>query len=85
MAGWTLIQDRLSQQTEECFAQLHGYAQERLIVGSAFMVMLTRRRYIVNFCGAALSDATWTRGAAKVIDDKLQLIIMSGADSDTQF
>jgi hypothetical protein len=70
-----LIPDAVSHDTVECLTALLKRAQAGEITGVAFAVILRRRRYIVNTCGAARKYPTFTRGMIHALDDELGAMI----------
>jgi hypothetical protein len=70
-----LLPDAVSDDTVECLTSLLARAKTGEVTGIAFAVILRRRRYTVNTCGAARKYPTFTRGMIRALDDELGEII----------
>lgn len=75
MTGFRLIPDPISHEVIEAATQLLDGAQSGEIVGMAFIVMLTGRKFFTNVAGGCRSDPHLTRGMLLALDDELRNII----------
>jgi hypothetical protein len=70
-APFSLVRDKISNDTIECLEQLLEAARRGEIIGLAYAAMMRRRRYIVNTAGEAHHSPTFTRGMLLALDDEL--------------
>ena len=81
--SYKLIEDHISQDTVEAFDQIANAARAGDVIGGGFVLLLKRRRYLVNLCGEAARDPTFTRGALLSLDDQLRGLVRRHTDSST--
>lgn len=81
--SYTLVKDHISHDTVEALEQMLANAQRGHITGIAFVVMLKRRRYLVNVAGEAISEPTIARGALCALDDELRDLVRGKSDGNT--
>lgn len=80
---YQLITQPISKDTVEACEQLLESARAGQIIGLGMVIMLKRRRYLVDTCGEADRDPTFARGALLALDDCLRDKVHGRSDSDT--
>lgn len=80
-----LVREHISSDTVEALQQLLDGAHKGEVIGLAMVVMLKRRRYIVDCSGEACRSPTFARGAVQALDDELRSRIWHESDNDTTF
>lgn len=78
-----LVHDQISRDTHEAVRQILAGVESGLVVGIAFVLVMKRRRFMVNCAGVAAENPSDTRGMVCALDDELQRMVQGGADSST--
>lgn len=78
-----LIHDTISRDTEQCVTQIMEATKAGQVLGIAFVLVLKRKRFMVNTAGAAADNPTDTRGMLCALDDELQRMVQGRADAET--
>ena len=81
--SYQLIEDHISQDTQQAFEQIAEAARSGEVIGGAFVLILRKRLFLVNLCGAGAKDPVFTRGALLSLDDQLRNLVRRHADSST--
>lgn len=80
---YQLIQQHISGDTVKACEELLASAKSGDIIGLGVIVMLKRRRYLVDTTGEVSRDPVWTRGALLSLDDYLRDQVHGKKDSLT--
>lgn len=80
---YVLVPDHISRDTVEAFSTLHKGALEGLFIGGAFVVLMRRRRFLVNSCGELARDPSLARGLVGSLEDELRLMVHARVDTET--
>lgn len=83
MMPYQLIQQHISSDTVEACEQLLANAKSGQIIGLGVLVMLKKRRYLVDTTGEVSRDPVWARGALMSLDDCLRDQVQGRKDSAT--
>lgn len=78
-----LVRDHISRDLVEAIGQLHGGAQDGVIVGIIFGIAMKGRKYHVNVAGTLAKDPTLARGLCAALDDELSAMVQGNADAAT--
>lgn len=78
-----LVHDEVSRDVREAVKQITIAVEEGHVLGIAFVLVLKRKRFMVNTAGAAAENPTETRGMLCALDDELQRMVQGRADSAT--
>ena len=78
-----LIHDHISRDTVEAAEQILAGVKAGSVVGIAFVLVLKRRKFMVNCAGVAAENPSETRGMVCALDDELQRMVQGRADSNT--
>lgn len=78
-----LVHDQISRDTEEAVKQIMEGVRAGFVIGIAFVLVMKRRRFMVNCAGAAAENPSDTRGMVCALDDELQRMVQQRADSNT--
>lgn len=78
-----LIQSQISQDVVRACEDLLDGARSGQVTGLGVVVLLKRRRYIVDCLGEMARDPTFGRGALQSLDDCLRELVHGKADSKT--
>lgn len=77
-----LVHDAISRDTEQCVTQIMEATKAGQVLGIAFILVLKRKRYMVNTAGAAAENPTDTRGMLCALDDELQRMVQGRATTN---
>ncbi|MBA3590363.1 hypothetical protein [Methylibium sp.] len=83
MTNHTLLSSSLSGEVVQLCRELLDRAQAGDITGLGVVVILPRGRYVVDCCGSAKRDPTFTRGALASLDDCLREMVHRRRDANT--
>lgn len=78
-----LVHEHISRDTLEAAEQILESVKEGLVTGIAFVLVLKRRRFMVDCAGTAADNPTDTRGMLCALDDELQRMVQGEADQAT--
>lgn len=78
-----LVHDHISRDTQEAVRQIAASVEAGHVIGIAFVLVMKRRRFMVNTAGAAADNPTETRGMLCALDDELQRMVQGRADAAT--
>lgn len=78
-----LIRDTVSHDVVEALEQLTELARLGELTGIVFGCSIKGRRYMVDAAGTFARDPTLGRGVIAALDDELQHMVQSRADSST--
>ena len=80
-----LIPDDISRDLTPAMRRIHEMAEQRIIVGSVFGLVLRGpgRLYHVNVAGSLARDPTFARGMVAALDDELRDMVRGQGDANT--
>lgn len=78
-----LVHDHISRDTQQAVEQIMDGVKQGLVVGIAFVLVMRRKRFMVNCAGVAADNPSDTRGMVCALDDELQRMVQGRADSAT--
>lgn len=78
-----LIHDHISRDTLDAVEQILESVKSGVVVGIAFVLVMKRRRYMVNCAGVAAQNPSDTRGMLCALDDELMRMVQGEADANT--
>lgn len=81
--SYQLVRDLVSRETITALEQMLDGARSGAVIGIAFVLLLKKRRYLVNCAGEAARDPTLTRGCLCSLDDELSRMVQGKTDSST--
>ena len=78
-----LVHTPISRDTLESFNTLAHGAAQGLFIGGAFIVLMPRKRYIVDTCGQLAKEPELARGLLRSLDDELREMVRAGVAPPT--
>jgi len=81
--AYQLIQESISTDTVEALEQMLVSARQGNVTGIAFVLLLKRRKFLIDCAGEACADPTMVRGCVAVLDDHLGDLIRDRTDRRT--
>lgn len=83
MIKMQLVHDHISRDTKEAVSQIAEGVAAGHVIGIAFVLVLKRKRFMVNTAGVASQDPTHTRGMLCALDDELKRMVQGPASEST--
>lgn len=78
-----LVHDNISRDTQQAVKQIMEAVEAGHVVGIAFVLVMKRKRFMVNCAGVAAQNPSDTRGMICALDDELQRMVQGEAESNT--